>query len=68
MYHQNTIYTADRQVKQLEQQQSQVQQLQREVSVKRILVSQVKLQKYVYRQEKTVMYKTYCNQVGTSDF
>ena len=42
MYHQSTIYAADRQQKQLEQQQSQVQQLQREVAVKRILVSQVK--------------------------
>ena len=43
MYHQSNIYGADRQQKQLEQQQSQVKQLQREVAVKRILVSQVKI-------------------------
>ena len=43
MYHQSNIYTADRQQKQLDQQQQHVKQLQREVAVKRILVSQVSL-------------------------
>ena len=41
MYHQSNIYVADRQQKQLEEQQSLVQQLQRELAVKRILVSKV---------------------------
>ena len=45
MYHQNNIYTADRQQKQLDQQQQHVKQLQREVAVKRILVSQVSLRR-----------------------
>ena len=42
MYHQsNSIYAADRQQKQLEQQRAHVEQLRREVAVKRISVSQV---------------------------
>ena len=45
MYHQSNIYTADRQQKQLDQQQQHVKQLQREVAVKRILVSQVSLRR-----------------------